>query len=196
MSVSFLFLMSALGDQAAAAQQQQEREQQQHGGTCRSRRPSIFVLSGGWLLQAEACFFTRNRPFWHPKLKKNLAAGAGHRALEREIELRTSPKRPKPEIGLLPLKFGSRLASKKRTIYRSNRLLIMSNRLAEPAFKRTQRALMAQAHLEGRGRSVQRHGGSRKSVQSCEVRINPNPSTVIRFFFESGQRRARGITSP
>jgi hypothetical protein len=44
-SVSFLFLMSALGDRAAAAQQQQEREQQQHGGTCRSRRPSILVLS-------------------------------------------------------------------------------------------------------------------------------------------------------
>ena len=56
-SVSFLFLMSALGDQAAAAQQQQEREQQQHGGTCRPRRPSIFVLSGGWLQAERAVFF-------------------------------------------------------------------------------------------------------------------------------------------
>ena len=117
-SVSFLFLMSALGDQAAAAQQQQEREQQQHGGTCRPRRPSIFVLSGGWLhLQAErACFFKESAILAPQTQFFFWPAGAGHRALEREIELRTSPKRPKPEIGLLPLKFGSRLASKKRTI--------------------------------------------------------------------------------
>ena len=68
--VSFLFLMSALGDQAAAAQQQQEREQQQHGGTCRSRRPSIFVLSGGWLQAERACFFKESAILAPPTQKK------------------------------------------------------------------------------------------------------------------------------
>ena len=62
-------------------------------------------------------FFKRKMATLAPKTHFFLACRRTPHGSEREIELRTSSKRPNSEIGALPLDLGIRLGSKKSAIY-------------------------------------------------------------------------------